>query len=220
MSWQDLMNWPNLMFWRKRPVADLDALATFVDERSAFLVQKGIHDYARARSGHYAKVLFTEEGFLRELELSRWRAYPLGLAMVGEVVEGMLRPYADVDVPTHVDNLRVFVLSVFDRYPVPAALGDSAWLGARAELDERLQRLSLHPPKRVIDVAEPYARTYWDLMPIHKEIRTRDFPTTRSYLMVTLCNIFDELTRHGDWATLARQLRESHASATAAKLAR
>jgi hypothetical protein len=220
MSWQDLMNWPGLMFWRKPPVADLDALATFVDERSAFLVQKGIHDYSRARSGHYAKVLFSEEGYLGELERSRWRAYPLGLAMVGEVVEGVLRPYAGEDVPKHVDNLRAFVLSVFDRYQAPAALGHSAWRDARAELNQSLQRLSLHPPKRVIDVPEPYARTYWDLMPIHKEIRTRDFSTTHSYLKVSLCNIYDELTSRGDLPALALQLGEVHGETDAASLAR
>jgi hypothetical protein len=205
------MNWRDLMPWRPRPVADLDALATFIDEQTAFLVQKGMYEYSRARAGHYSKVLFTEQEFLNALEQSRWRAYPLGLAMVGEVVEGVLRPHAGGDVPRQVDNLRAFVLSVLDRYPAPAALGDSGWAEARAELDQRLQRLGLHPPKRVIDVPEPYARTYWDLMPIAKEVRSRDFSTTHSYLQVTLCNIHDELTRRGDLPALAGQLAKADA---------
>jgi hypothetical protein len=214
MNWKSLISWPDLMFWRRPPIADLQALATFVDERSAFLVQKGLHDYARARSGHYAKVLFTEEWFLGELERSRWRAYPMGLAMVGEVVEGAMRPHAGGDIVRHTDSVRVFVLTVFDRYPVPAALGDSLWGEARAELDRRLQLVGPHPPKRVIDVPEPYARTYWDLMPIAKEIRTRDFSTTHSYLKVTLCNIYDELTSRADLPALARQLREASTGAS------
>ena len=38
------MSWRDLLFWRRPPVADLDALAAFVDEHAAFLVQKGIYE--------------------------------------------------------------------------------------------------------------------------------------------------------------------------------
>jgi hypothetical protein len=204
------MNWRDFMFWRPLLVADLEALATFIDERSAFLVQKGLYEYSRARAGHYAKVMFNEPEFLDAIEQSRWRAYPLGLAMVGELVEGVFRPYTGDNRAQHAESWRVFVLSVFDRYPTPPSLGEPAWHDARTELDQRLRLLSLHAPKRAIDIPEPYARRYWDLMPIHKEARSRDFSTTHSYLKVTLCNIHDELTRRADIPTLARQLREAH----------
>ena len=200
------MNWSDLAFWRQPPIADLDALAVFVDEQSTFLVQKGIYEYSRARAGHYAKVLFSEPEFLEALEQSRWRAYPLGLAMVAELVEGVLRGHADGALGPHLDGWRRLVLSVFDRYPAPASLGTQAWQAERADLDRRLQALGLHPPKRAIDIPEPYARTYWDLMPIHKEIRSRDFPTTHSYLKITLCNVHDQLTSRADLPALARQL--------------
>jgi hypothetical protein len=203
------MNLSSLAFWRRPPIADLDALAAFVDERSAFLVQKGIYEYSRARAGHYAKVLFNEFEFLEALEQSRWRAYPLGLAMVGELVEGVLRGHADDAAARHFDGWRRFVLSVFDRYPAPAALGEAAWQEARADLDRRLQALGLHPPKWAIDIPEPYARMYWDLMPIHKEIRSRDFRTTHSYLKIVLCNIHDQLTSRADIPALVRQLRDA-----------
>ena len=39
---------------------------------------------------------------------------------------------------------------------------------------------------------EQWAQTYFDLMPIHEKLRGRDFPTTRNYLRVTICNIHDE----------------------------
>jgi hypothetical protein len=203
------MNWRDLIFWRRPPVADLDALATFIDEQSAFLVQKGIYEYSRARAGHYAKVLFNERGFLDALERSRWRAYPLGLAMVGEVVEGVFRSHARDDVAQHADRVRLFVLSVFDRYPPPDSLGAEVWRAARVELDQNLRRLRLHPPKRAIDIPEPYARTYWDLMPIAKEVSTRDFPTTRSYLQISLCNIHDTLTNRANVPALVQHLREA-----------
>ena len=203
------MNWRDLVFWRRPPIADLDALAVFIDEQAAFLVQKGLYEYSRARAGHYAKVLFKEEEFLAALEESRWRAYPLGLAMVGEIVEGVLRRHAGEDTGRHLHGMSGLVLSVFDRYPPPAALGEQAWREARGELKKRLQLLGLHPPKRAIDIPEPYARTYWDLMPIHKEMRSRDFATTHSYLKVVLCNIHDQLVNRADVPALAGQLREA-----------
>ena len=52
------------------------SLADFIDEQSAFLVQKAIYEYSRARAGHYAKVLFAEHEFREAVEQSRWRAYP------------------------------------------------------------------------------------------------------------------------------------------------
>jgi hypothetical protein len=202
------MNWSDLLFWRRPPITDLNALSAFVDEQSAFLVQKGMYEYSRARAGHYAKVLFSEPEFLEALEQSRWRAYPLGLAMVGELIEGVLRAHAGDASAPHLNGWRRFVLSVFDGYPVPAALGEAAWREARSDLDRRLQAAGLHPPKRAIDIPAPYAKPYWDMMPIHKEIRSRDFPTTHSYLKISLCNIHEQLTTRANLPALARQLRD------------
>jgi hypothetical protein len=196
-------------FFRRRPaIRDAQALADFIDRHAAFLVQKGIYEYARARAGHYAKVLFAESGFQHAVEQSRWRAYPLGLAMVAELVEGVLRPYG-ADRNRQLAALSGVVLSVFDRYPVPASLGEQAWSDARTELARRLQLIGLHAPKRAFDICEPWAETYFDLMPIHEKLRGRDFPTTRNYLRVTLCNIHDEFTKRMDAAALAVALRDN-----------
>ena len=84
-------------FWeilrRRPPLQTLDELADFIDAQAAFLAQKGIFEYSRARAGHYAKVLFAEVGFQHAVEQSRWRAFPLGLAMAAEIMEGILRPH-------------------------------------------------------------------------------------------------------------------------------
>ena len=72
-----------------------------------------------------------------------------GLAMVAEMVEGVLRPHAGDDRRAALDALRSLVLSVFDRYPVPAALGPPPGAKLRAELERRLRLIGLHPPKRV-----------------------------------------------------------------------
>ena len=195
-----------LDLFRRRPsIRDASALADFIDRQSAFLMQKGIYEYARARAGHYSKVLFAEPGFQAAVEQSRWQAYPLGLAMVAELVEGVLRPYS-TDRQRQLDALSDIVLSVFDRYPVPTVLGAQAWSEARVELARRLQLAGMHAPKRAFDICEPWAETYFNLMPIHEKLRGRDFQTIRNYLKVTLCNIHDEFSKRMDAQALAAML--------------
>jgi hypothetical protein len=196
------------LFRRRPPIRAPEALADFVDQHSAFLVQKGIYEYSRARAGHYAKVLFREQGFHDAVEQSRWRAYPLGLAMVAELVEGVLRPYA-ADRHRQLETLKNLVLSVFDRYPVPSALSAQEWREARLELVRRLHLISMHAPKRAFDICEPFTETYFNLMPIHEKLRASEFPTIRNYLRVTLCNIHDEFTRRLEAATLAAALQQT-----------
>jgi hypothetical protein len=181
-------------FKRRAPIRDGAALGDFIDANAAFVAQKGIYEYARARSGHYAKVLFKDTGFIAAAEQARWRAYPLGLAMVAEVADNVLHSDARVDRAGGLGRLNELVLSVFDRYPVPAALGVESWRSIRAELDRRLKLIRMHPPKRAMDIPETYAQLYFDTMPIHEKLRGRDFVTTHNYLKVVLCNVHEELS--------------------------
>ena len=186
------------IFKRKPPIRDSAALADFIDANAAFVAQKGIYEYARARAGHYAKVLFGEEAFKQAVEVSRWRAYPLGLAMVGEVATVVLQETTSLrraDVVPHVGDV---TLPCFDRWDVPAALDETTWRELRRELSERLDRIGLHPPKRAMDIPEPIAEAYFALMPIHESLRGQDFPTLKNYLKVTLCNVHHELTKRLD----------------------
>ena len=146
----------------------------------------------------------TEPEFVESLEQSRWRAFPLGLAMVGEMVEGVLRPHAGADKRALADEHIDLVLGVFDRYPVPEAVGKDAWRDARAELALRLDQISLHPPKRVIDIPEQYVKRYFEMMPIHESMRTRDIGTTLAYLKLTLANMHEELNKRMDAAAMAQ----------------
>jgi len=186
------------LFRRRPSICDAQSLADFIDQQAAFVVQKGIYEYSRARAGHYAKVLFREAAFLDAVEQSRWRAYPLGLAMVGEVVEGVLRPSYRDERLRGVAAVRELVLDVFDRYPVPAQLDGETWHASRVELAHRLELIGLHPVKRVIDIPQTLVTVYFELMPIHEKLRGRDFPTIHNYLKVVLCNVHEELTRKID----------------------
>jgi hypothetical protein len=162
-------------------------LAEFIDGNAAFVVQKGIYEYSRARAGHYAKVLFREPEFQAAADNSRWRAYPLGLAMVSELVEGVLRPHAE-DRRAALDRLVAISLSVFDRYPTPAVLGAETWSQLRNELTHNLDLIG-------------------QLMPIHEKLRATEFPTIRNYLRVTMCNIHEEFSNRIDAPALTQAVR-------------
>jgi hypothetical protein len=195
------------LFRPRPPIRDREELADFINAQSAFIVQKGIYEYSRARAGHYAKVLFAEEGFALSVEHARWQAFPLGLSMVGEMVEGVLASHATgMSRREILDQLTRIVLSVFDRYPVPPSIGEEAWLEARRDLAHRLDLVGGRSPKRVMEIPEPLAETYFAMMPIHEKLRGRDFPTTRNYLRVGLCNIHDELVERMDRPALERAL--------------
>jgi hypothetical protein len=201
-------------FKRKPKIASCDALADFVDAQAAFIAQKGIYEYSRARSGHYSKVLFRESEFLNAVEVARWSAFPLGLGMAAEVADSALRRTAPA-----LDGVTAAVeaaaLKVFDRYPVPAALGEQKWREAREALLVRLGYLKMHGPKRALDISGPYEQSYFDLMPIHEKLRKPDFPTLGNYLRVTLCNIYDELATRLDIPALSAESAQTEGRAPA-----
>jgi hypothetical protein len=197
-----------LGFFRRRPpIREVAELADFIDEQSAFLVQRYIYDYTHARSGPFSQRLLAQPEFMQAVERSRWSAYPLGLAMVGEMVEGVLRPHAGDERRAVLDSLSALVLGDFDRYDVPAQIGVEAWRAARGELARKLGQIGIHPPKLVTDIPEPYAERYFNMMPFDKALLSNDVPTTRRYLQLTLINIRDELIKRMDAADMAAQLR-------------
>jgi hypothetical protein len=197
-----------LDLFRRRPrIRDVEALADFIDRYAAFLVQKGIYEYSRARAGPFAKMLLVEEDFKALADEARWRAYPLGLAMVGEVIEGILRPYGGERSEQQREALTAVVLSVFDRYPTPGPIGAEGWGKMRDDLARRLAQVGLHQPKRAMDIPAPLAQDYFNLMPIHEKLRALDFPTLHNYLKITLCNIHDEFSKRVDAPALAEALQ-------------
>jgi len=194
------------LFGERKKIREATELADFIDEQSAFLAQKGIYEYSRARAGPHANTLLSEPGFVAAVEKARWEAYPLALSMVGELVEGMLRPQAGEGLADVQHGLVTVVLSVFDRYPVPATIGPEAWAAERTGIENWLRAAGFHHPRAAKDIQAPFAEKYMALMPIHARLRGQDFPTLRNYLKVTLCQIHDRLAARADIAALVTGL--------------
>jgi hypothetical protein len=195
-------------FFRRKPaIREVAELADFIDEQAAYLVQRYIYDYTNARAGPYSQTLLAKPEFAQEVDRARWTAYPLGLAMVGEMVEGVLRPHAGGERRAVLDTLNTLILGVFDRYEVPKQIGAGRWRGAREELARKLDQIGTHPPKLVTDIPELYAERYFHMMPFDKKLLTNDVLTTRSYLRLNLTHIRDELVKRMNAADMAVRLR-------------
>jgi len=196
-----LLDW----FRRPPPIVDRASLADFLDTRAAFLVQKGIFDYARGRSGPFFTMMLKDEGFKIAVEESRWKSYPFSLAVVTEMVHGVLLPLTGEPVRLAA-VLRDVVLEVIDRYPVPAAIGPERWAAMRAEVVQRVDGIALHPPKPVKDIPVPFAKVFFDNMPIHERLRENDFEQIREQLRINLISMHRDFNKYADLPRLATSL--------------
>jgi hypothetical protein len=194
------------MFRRAGPIITRDALVDFLDAQSAFLAQKGLFEYSRARAGPYGNILFDDKVFLAELEKSRWLAFPVMLAMAGEAVEGVLRPATGDRRAAVLQGLTAAALAAFDRYPAPPPVGAEAWAELRRALEHDFSLLSFHPVKRAMDIPARFVDRYVAAMPIHEKLRAKDIPTIHNYLKSNLCNVHDEFVRRADVAALVAVL--------------
>ena len=60
--------------------------------------------------------------------------------------------------------------------------------------------------KRAFEIADPFVKAYFDLLPINESLRRSEFPTIHAYLKVTLCNVHDDLTKRMDGPSLVAAL--------------
>lgn len=198
------------LFRRAAPIGTRDALMDFLDRQSAFLAQKGIFEYSRARAGPYGNILFDDKSFQAELEKARWLAFPAMLAMVGEAVEGVLRPGAGDRRPVMLQNLTAAALAAFDRYPVPPQLTAQAWADLRAGVAQDFALLSFHPVKRAMDIPARFIDRYVAAMPIHEKLLAKDIPTIHNYLKSNLCNVHEAFVRRANVPALVEVLTHPH----------
>ncbi len=138
-------------------------------------------------------------GFHAAAEEARWRAYPLGLAMVAEVADNVLHsdgrtPIARTGLSSSARWSSRCSTAIRSRPRSAPILGATC----APSSTRRLKLIRLHPPKRAMDIPETYVKLYFDAMPIHEKLKKSDFHTTHNYLKVVLCNVHEELTKRID----------------------
>lgn len=194
------------MFRRPPPLADVGELEDFLDERASFLVQKNVFEYSRARAGIMAEKLFREPGFKEAIDTARWRGYPIALANVTEMVEGVLRPRAGGREGELLAAMITASRAVIHRYPVPQREPAHFWAEAETWLEARLRPIQDEPPKPVKDIPLSTARQMFDLLPIHPSLRGEDYIMVRNHLRTNLCRMFEDFVARAELDPLVADL--------------
>lgn len=180
------------VFRRPVPIATLAELEDFLDSRAAFLVQKCIYEYARARCGLHWQKLFKEEAFIQALETSRWSNYPLALGSVAEMVFGSLHARATGGQSVPAQSIAAAVRAVTRRYPPRGVFGEAFWADAAKAIELRLDHAALAAPKPVKDIPLPYQKLFFDQLPLHDSLRGHDFVLVGNNVRMNLCRMYEE----------------------------
>ncbi len=190
----------------KEPIAARGALEDFLDGNAAYVVQRCLYEYARGAAAYNWQPLMEEQIFRTAMERSRWLAYPIGLAIVAETVEGVLRPAAGERAPRMLEGLEISCARVMDRHRPPAEVEPAAWTEARSTLAHRLSRLQAAAPKPVKDIPKPIAKEFFALIPIVEQFRGKDPIMATNNLTMSLIAIHEEFSARADRRALADAL--------------
>ncbi len=188
-------------FEKPPPLETVGDLVDFLDGNAAFVAQRCLFEYARALAGYGWQPLMEEDGFRSAMEQSRWRAYPIGLALVAEVVEGQLRAALPGTAPHLLVAVERAALTSFERHRPPSLVEPETWRAAGERLRRTVAALQSGPPLPVKDIAKPVAEEMLGLVPIHPRLRGRDAFMVQNNLTVSLLKV------HGDFAARADRQR-------------
>jgi hypothetical protein len=191
---------------RKPSISDLNALEDFLDRRTAFMVQKCIFEYSRARSGLLSEKLFKEGTFRQAVEEARWRNYPLCLQSVALMIEHALRPHAPDDPGPMRRGLVAAVGNVCARYPVPEGFESEFWVDAEERIARRLHQAGLAAPHAIKDIPRETAREFFDNLPMHADVRAFDFELITNNLRANLCRAHEDFIAVADRPALVSVL--------------
>ena len=185
-------------------VATLHELADFLAAQTAYVAQRTVLDYCRARTGLNWSKLIHERAFLDSLEICRWEAYAEVLAEVAELTLILLRRQSPVEPQAYLQGVAAAADAALRRHPVPGHR--TGWEDASAAIERHLAQSLLAPPRAVHLTGFGAADAIFARLPIHADLRREDRPMFRNSMRFALCRVFDEMMHRIDVAALAKAL--------------
>jgi hypothetical protein len=189
------------------PVATLDELADFLAAQTAYVAQRTVLEYCRARTGLNWDKLFREQAFIDSLEVCRWEAYAEVLAEVAELALILLRRQSPADPQAYLPGVVATASAALLRHPVPGHR--TSWDAVSAVVEQHLAQSLLAAPRAVHLAGFGAADAIFAHLPIHPDLRREDREMFRNSVRFALCRAFDEMTRRLDVPALAQALRGS-----------
>jgi hypothetical protein len=186
------------------PVTDAAGLADLLAAQTAFVTQRTVIEYCRARTGFNWDKLFAEPAFVAALEVCRWEGYAAVLGEVAELVLIRLRRDGAADPEAYEAGLVRAAQAALLRHPVPAHRAD--WADAAEAIERHLARALIAAPRPVHLVGVQSADAIFKLLPIHADLRRQDHEWFRNSLRFAICGAFEEISRRIDVAALEAAL--------------
>jgi hypothetical protein len=193
-----------------RPIRDLETLVAFIDQEAEGLGRAIVETYLQGRAGAAAKQLFATAKFVAARDQAQHEAYPVALAMVGEMVLADLAAPGEI-APDLAHGLAARVAVLFDSRP--ALLDHAAWAKARREVEHSIEALGSERSKPIASIVSEFSPSFLALMPIHDSLSSDDFPALRQQLETALKEAHAGFARRAAARRLVRVLTASHDSA-------
>jgi len=189
---------------RSAPVTTAGELAECLAAHTAYVAQRSVIEYCRARTGVNWDKLLAEPSFLDRLEVCRWEAYAVVLAEVTELALIRLRRDGANDPEVYLPALVEAAGAALLRHPVPGHR--TSWSDAADAVEHHLARALLAAPRPVHLLGLHSADVIFDLLPIHPDLRREDREMFRNSLRFAICGAFDAMTRQFDVPALEAAL--------------
>ncbi len=189
-------------------LADTAQLGDFLDSQAAFIAQKCVVEYCRARAGLLSRPLFEERAFLDALEVGRWEAFAAVLGDLVLLVEGRLRRLAGSGAgaaPWLPGSLVALAMARLGAHPPPRHRPDG-WAGEAGILADRLERARREPPLPAHRIALGSAPRVFGALPIHPRLRAPDAELVTNNLRINLCGAAEQLDRRAELPALLADL--------------
>ena len=172
--------------------------------QTAYVAQRTVIEYCRARVGHNWDKLFAEASFVERLEICCREGYAVVLAEVAELALIRLRRDGAADPEAYLPGVVRAAHAALLRHPVPAHR--ASWTDAADAIERHLARALMAAPRPVHLVGFQAAAAIFDLLPIHADLRQRDREMFQNSLRFAICGAFEETTRRVDVTALEAAL--------------
>jgi hypothetical protein len=193
-------------FWREKPITTSDQLVDEVARSAAFVVNKSMYEYARARSGVLSNALMKEKEFQDAIEIARWTAYPLGVGYIAEIVHGLLRPAGGAEHAALDEAIVGVARRALAADPAPAHVFPEGWGPPGDALEARLRLAFLAAAKPVRNIPDATASQFFDAFPLHETVKQHDFDPISNNLRSLLIFRHDKITPRLDRAKVTASL--------------
>ena len=136
------------------PIRELQRLPTSSTSKRPSWCRRASTNIPARAPGITPRCCSASRSFETAIEQSRWRAYPLGLAMVGEMVEGVLRPHVGRPARCSMRCIDARARRFSTAIRCRRRSANEAWRERAPNCVRRLDQIGMHPPKRAIDIAD------------------------------------------------------------------